>query len=294
MSRYCICVVMGLPGSGKTTTCKFFIDTSHTDLAEKDTEIVYFCFDELAKQFQAKKSTYKEFRNQVYEYIEDNLNKLLPITDRRFVLLLDDIMYYRSMRRVYYNLCKKYKISYCQVYMKCDYHMAITRNTFRKGDDRFDRVLPESIFHMGMNLEVPSTEPWERFTCELSSATPTNPYFAEVMWNTIKSSMLCPVETVGITSYKVEDEIDTTSSPVHQVDLILRKYISEKIVQLKRKTPDANISKFGRDLSVRKKEFMEKLKFSDLDLSQPNSFYSVLDSFREFCSDLESSEMLPK
>lgn len=277
MSHICVMVVMGLPGSGKTSLCKHFL--AHVNEYEEGIEVEHICFDKLALEYNLE--NYKEFRNEVFKFVEHNLDEYLSM-NKKTILILDDIMYYRSMRKQYYNLCKKYGLCYCQVYINCDYDVAISRVANRDEDDdeHYEKTYPETILQIAQKLEVPSAEPWERFTIELQNEVNLDNATMDLVWNTINSSMLCPVESTGDT----DDEDETIEeNEIHLIDIILRKYISEKIKNIKMKDEDVNVSLIGKELSIKKKSFLDKIKITKFSLSQQHS-QEIVKMFETFLS----------
>lgn len=287
MSHVCVMVVYGLPGSGKTTLCKFFLKNLKKN--RENSDIIHICFDKLALQFSV--DNYKEFRNQALHFVERNVVDKLPYKNKKTIFLLDDIMYLSSMRRKYYILCKKYSISYCQVFIKCDTPLAVQRIGSRTDkEERYKRVYPESVVKIASKLQVPSAEPWERFTAQMDAQKPLNMNTNEIMWNTIKSAMLCPVEPFPDDMDEMDDDdgkvgTDGKGNQLHKIDIILRKHISNLLRTLKEKEAGETFSDAGRRIANKKKLFMEHLKKGEFDYEKERD-EEIIKLFEKFQIDL--------
>jgi O-phosphoseryl-tRNA(Sec) kinase len=128
MSNIVLIPCIGIPAAGKTTSiqqlseCQLHVNEPHQS-------IVHICFDDIYEFIQQKyqhlyqcKLVSKFIQIQclhitrmfIFQYIEHIINtsqhNQQPQSDeQRFILLLDDNFYYRSMRYIYYQLARKCK-----------------------------------------------------------------------------------------------------------------------------------------------------------------------------------------
>lgn len=81
-----------------------------------------------------------------------------PLLDQeRALVLIDDNLYYRSMRFEWFKLARDCSLGFCQVFVSCPLEEAIRRNASRKSP-----VPESSIRVMESKLELPREESWER------------------------------------------------------------------------------------------------------------------------------------
>lgn len=151
------------------------------------------------------------------------------------VIIIDDNMYYSSMRYCYYQLARKYTIGFCQIYVKCSLETALDQNT-RRDNRHVDR---DVIVGMDQKMEPPDpiNNKWEQFSLVVENKTADFQMIAKL----IQSAMMEPVQQVEEEDMEVKKESRQicSSNLVHQADQILRQLVSQKMVTEK----DENIEK---------------------------------------------------
>nr|CAD7408447.1 unnamed protein product [Timema cristinae] len=198
---------ISLPGSGKTTFCESLIRRLRE---EKDSSgahiynIVHVNYDSLiptAKTGIDNFVSWKENRTTIVNLVEKillrcklsksqenhsevgtNINddhfaeqlkrysKCLDKDSHQVWLIIDDNMYYRSMRHDYYQLARSHCIGFCQIYFECSLQDALKYNSIRKPDRA---VSEEVIKRMSYKLEPPNlNSSWEEFSLVLKSHEP--------------------------------------------------------------------------------------------------------------------------
>lgn len=94
MAQTCLVLVCGLPGAGKSSFCAELIRRGSGDV-----EWLHFCYDAVERAMREHAGT---FTPQVWQEarakVAKDVESLLGTESRRRVILLDDNMYYRSMR----------------------------------------------------------------------------------------------------------------------------------------------------------------------------------------------------
>lgn len=181
MSNICLLVLIGLPGAGKSYFCKYL-----QQCAKSEIDITHVSFDQIENEIG--RNTYKGLRTNIQDRIITLLQKKMK-DNVKSIVLLDDNMYYRSMRRSYYNLAKQYGIGYCQVYVVCSVDIAIERNNTRSDN----KVPQEVIQEMATKLEPPGDNNWEKYSCNLYSDREYSEKDLTQIWDTIQLAMKNPV-----------------------------------------------------------------------------------------------------
>ena len=95
----CFVLVCGLPGSGKSTFCQELMRRGQEQSLEGNAQWLHFCYDDVERSLRSDQDT---FNPQVWQEARARITKdvgsLLESEEGRRVILLDDNMYYRSMR----------------------------------------------------------------------------------------------------------------------------------------------------------------------------------------------------
>ncbi|KAF5303970.1 hypothetical protein FQA39_LY01755 [Lamprigera yunnana] len=149
--RVCVVVLMGLPAAGKTT----FVEMLKEITISKDNYVLHvISYDEIINNcrinFKLDRFAAKEHAKHTCENLINNE------THKKHIVVIDDNMYFKSMRYEYYKLARDYGISFLQVYLRVNLVMAIERNNKREC-----KVLDDVIVRMANKFEEPR-EGWER------------------------------------------------------------------------------------------------------------------------------------
>ena len=129
-------IMVGLPGSGKSTYAKEFI---------KDQQVEYLSSDSLRAVFGKNESdqsvtpkVFGHIKTKVDEYLRDNKNVLVDATNVN-----------RKERNDYINTAKKYNSKVVAVVFKMDRNGLIARN--KKRGDEGGRVVPDWVIDKMLN-----------------------------------------------------------------------------------------------------------------------------------------------
>ena len=159
------------------------------------------------------------------------------------VLVLDDNMHYRSMRRTYYRLARDARVAVCTLGLPISLELALARNAPRPAAQR---VAEATIRGMAEALQWPQPEVhrWERGWLRLAEPPPEQPQPPPLPWQELAAALAesvpsGPTETerAALAEAAAASAAQTASSAAHQLDLRLRKTTSElkKQVLLRRK-----------------------------------------------------------
>lgn len=179
-----VLVLCGLPGAGKSTLARRLAQSSATHIdGELQVEVHHISFDdvdiggvvaasseveEVAIDFEADRwcrsraLALLEVERRIDESRQTN-NSIGTCVSRRLIVV-DDNMYYRSMRHQCYLLAKKHEVPYGQVYVEVPLAVALARNARRTGSARVPDEIIERM-HARFEAPQPADHGWERHTC---------------------------------------------------------------------------------------------------------------------------------
>lgn len=255
--------LIGCPASGKTSLSRMILKLSR----EKKllANVILICFDKLMKiNYEAlSDGDYKKHREEFFIKIENFLMKFkenftvpneIPIDDSHTsqgnsstLCILDDNMYFRSMRQRSRQICKKCDCDHFQIYLETPLNEALKRNSIRS--DSVDEFVIRKMFN---DLEAPSNS--RTIILELTSITEQD------LLEKLRDRMTNP-EILKEELHKIPQD----QSIIHEMDLMSRKELSIKIQEVK-----SNDNRVPLKLNVARKQFMddvrsEKLKFCSID-----------------------------
>lgn len=286
--KYCFLVLIGLPGSGKTSLAKSLC--RHLAAGDSNASVVRISYDELipldSQAEMARDETsgeWKEARKNVLATLDaliseqddlapevaELLDKLVPSDQRselkdKVTLVIDDNNYYSSMRYELCQVARKFEAGFCQIYVKCQASVAANRNAERPVEAR---VPPEVIEKMAAKLEEPSPlkNGWEAFSFSVDGEK--EGFFDDpTVFETIKSVTELAFGNPAKTRPDNREERDRSrkacsASVIHQADKILRKRIGERMKTAKEEGKDkAFLAARSAELNEARTELLEDLK----------------------------------
>lgn len=201
----CLIICIGIPGAGKTTFC-FRVQEELHDIYK----FLYFSYDELSDGDFTGLG-----RKRIFEMVENKMTSI-EIHHKPMLILIDDNMYYKSMRSEYLKLAKKHNTSFLQLYFDVKLETALMRNKFRNSNKIPDRIICE----MALKIEKPQKHV---FIVDSTVESILNGFK-----NAISKALLMPLK-------KDDDvlEIIPVESKMHKIDIVLRKIVGDKIKQNK-------------------------------------------------------------
>ena len=181
------------------------------------------------------------------------------------VLVLDDNMHYRSMRRTYYHLARDAQIAVCTLGLPLPLELALTRNAQRPAAGR---VAEATIRGMAEALQwpQPDRQGWERGWLQLAEPRPEQPQQPPLPWQELATALADSVpsgpteaDRAALAEASAASAAQTASSAAHQLDLRLRKTTSELMRRLAA-LPAAQQGALARVLSELKKQVLQRRK----------------------------------
>lgn len=300
----CLALLVGLPGSGKTTLANFVKQHFSTEReASEDTlslNVIHICYDTLITADLAHRCStdpdsgnWREARQEVLTMVEKMLYMLKDIqTDqethkivlkcgpenkyiqkdyeweivikKRTVIVIDDNMYYSSMRYSYFQLARRHNIGFCQLYLECSVLSAMSYNNKRPKEEQ---VLEDVIMKMSDRMEPPENKPWEQYSVTIMAHEPfSNEETVRKMGSIISKALLNPVEPVEDWSDLGEASRQASmASVIHQADLGLRHLVNERMKLLQKTSVDPDdLRAQSRILNTTRIEILEAMKTREI------------------------------
>ena len=294
MSHIILCVLCGIPGSGKSTLCR--------ELKSSDSPFSYIhiSFDNLIGWIENQNDVpvWKQSRNKILLLVNDiiksvqngyaidhkaytslNVNEVKQLCEETkqivsssskmpIILLIDDNMFYRSMRHSFYQTAEKQNLGFCTIFLDCPYELSLARVSQRP-DGHLIQNATETI---ASRLEKPNPlkEKWEKFSMELDSSTAFTPALLNAVEHLIKDCIDHPVQRKELPEEENKNRIATreanTANIIHQADLCLRKSVGNMSKTLRQS--DINGSVCIRKLVVERKHLFQLIKSGKINLDR--------------------------
>lgn len=284
MNKICLTVLVGIPGAGKTTFCQKF----SAYLVEKSSAVglIPICFDKFIKldsSFDLESGCFKAKRRELlnclekliegvkfsdqecidrvnedlFEKFNANIPRDLDLTanEKLYAILIDDNMYYRSMRYEVFTMARKQGTGYVQMFFNVSLPEAKARNAARPNP-----IAEEIISRMWIKLERPNVSfyKWERNTLELLGNLGE---FARLEQAIIDCGSN-PEKPPEANAEKQPIE----QSVVHKLDLLLRKAVGDVMKDRKKIVDDQELKLLSNHLSARKQVVLDEFRAGLLEI----------------------------
>lgn len=238
-----------------------------------DVSVFVITFDEYIKLdfSNLQDGEYKESREKLLKNVEDLMNHLvendqeqwkdiltsndLRIEEKSFcikhgrptLIILDDNMFFRSMRQQIRRICKRLNCKHFQVYFKISIDEAMKQNRQRL------HQIPESVIHkMHQRLEVPTNQR----TLVVDSNTSSDEIATLINDRIENPETFAELETA---------DVELKQSIIHELDIFTRRELNMRIKGLQ---SSPNLSTTCSQLNQKRKEFLKSLKTRVLDLDE--------------------------
>ncbi|XP_050075241.1 L-seryl-tRNA(Sec) kinase [Anopheles maculipalpis] len=283
MTRVCLNVLLGIPGSGKTNYCQELVA-----LPSRSFNVVHVCYDYFINidvnydKFRDTKGLYKQHRQKLLSYVEmiilylkqndqpklqqvlarwnkefeHELNISTETMSSDFVFLIDDNNYYRSMRAEWQKIARKLSIGYFEAFFDTSLAIAVQRNRARTSP-----IAEEVINHMWMRLEKPSSKLYDR---EQQVVVIQESVDYKIIAGQIQYCFEHPLEHSVVRPVTQPME----QSTVHKIDIILRKIISKKTAEAKESMSSRlEFQSYVKVLQQRKTILLQQIRQGELNVS---------------------------
>ncbi len=258
-SPLCLVLLVGLPGSGKTTFAKSLKDVL------KQFTVVHIEVDTLERELKAKSpakegfsaDTWKEAREAAFDAVSE-LAKSGAKTPTAVVV--DDNLYYASMRKPYLQLARRAGLGLVQVVFRAGTAKAKELNAGRTGEAR---VEDKVIERMGEKIEFPD----EKGQCGVVAAP-------EDVEKAVAEAVKNPLEDTAakMAERKELDREETARSLVHQIDLGLRQEVGAVFKEIGKEKARMK----GKAISRAKEEFLERVHMAAKGAKEENGIRELL------------------
>ncbi|KRX83516.1 Transmembrane protein 98 [Trichinella sp. T6] len=249
-----LAIVFGIPACGKTSLCKRIVDFFNADESNRsDIHVVHICYDEILEYAKLCTNQWKSMRNMILDSVDavavglnsrdayvkpaaidaDIWNKIVPLvpnfdaTWSKIIFLIDDNMYYRSMRFSYYRLARKHQFGFCQLYIQCDLERALIQNRGRKPDAV---VSDETIKRMAEKIQIPA-EKWEENSITVIVDNSDSEVHLSKIGNFLLESFskFLPELSEDANNDKLTYNVESYTNRMHRLDLLLRGIIHQEV-----------------------------------------------------------------
>lgn len=240
--------LVGIPASGKSTYCSDLLRSVELH-KQPNINVIHVCFDHFISVPQSFNSTYfdsKQFKKDrfhvgmlIQQIIVDinstdcSFNNTRTLANRlfgiefqinvrfkslkKYLLLIDDNMYYKSMRKHIRNIARANEVGYFCTFFQSSLEGAVERNNKRGG------ILPEThIRRMYLKFEPPDDQDDFILMANVDANNiPTNEELVGML------RRLESIEQWKIIAPPVQQR--TEQSDLHNIDLMLRKEIQRQL-----------------------------------------------------------------
>jgi tRNA uridine 5-carbamoylmethylation protein Kti12 len=198
-----------------------------------------------------------ESRSVAHQKLEDELeaaSRASCALDRNMfpIIIVDDNMNYRAMRRKIFSLAHKYCAGFAQIAIDTPRSICVARNEIRPASDKVENSL---IHRMVLELPGASSHWWDTHAIVIENATAGSmPDLIDRMpWNTLANCLLAPLPSLPNSELLTYPSTTETPSFLQELDKAIRKEIGKALEVEEMKI-------HGKALSQAKASFIESIK----------------------------------
>lgn len=151
MNKNILYIMIGAPGSGKTTIAKNTCSAQNNTIHISRDEIRFSLLQNKDNYFSKERETYKEFTQQISKNLATGYNVIADATH------LNKKSRYHLFHNIHYDRSKTTVVG---IYMKIPLEMCLEHNEKRKGTPTY--VPPHDLYNMYEHLQPPNyNEPFD-------------------------------------------------------------------------------------------------------------------------------------
>lgn len=262
----------GIPAAGKTTLSKAILQ-----YWQQFTKVYLVCFDQIEEQRKGHQAWDANIWHQTrVEAMQQTAALLTQNPNDPIIVIVDDNMYYRSMRRSYFKLARQCKVGFLTIFIECPLQLALTRNATRGTDQVKESVIQEMV----TNFQPPSeAHQWEASHLKINAENP------HIDWN-LFLQFWAIVPQIQSHEYQDQCRLTNLNSLVHQVDLAARKTVSTFIVAIKEQLPNqTSCQQLSKAIVEYKKKFLASI-VSDQNQTLEETVAEYTELFHNQCEQL--------
>lgn len=293
MTNICIGNLIGLPAAGKSTFCKQFLLAAN----QTNVGVIHICFDDFITvhnesptlqrdRFQMRcfiraivrglqqNGTAVDFTQLVAETFQQATSGGQVWTNQRFgnadrfFLLIDDNMYYRSMRKQIRHIAAELQIGYFHIYFNATVTDCLSRNRERS---ETHRIPDEFLRKMNVKFEPPTGS--EAFLVHWTNASVAEAIIEKIVTEVMPQQMRAvAVQRTTVPSTVVSAE---HQSKIHRIDIVLRKEVNRQIKLIENRHQRQSAAHY---LCQRRVELLSEIRCHQVDIDAVES----LDDWKTF------------
>uniref|UniRef100_A0A1B6KAV4 L-seryl-tRNA(Sec) kinase n=1 Tax=Graphocephala atropunctata TaxID=36148 RepID=A0A1B6KAV4_9HEMI len=255
--QICLVLLVGIPGSGKSFFRVFFedyVEANHKSVLGS-IQICSVCYDDYSsvknpsilcdgnRWRHERLQIVNDVQNIIIHLKENNLKKVSELYPAVMLvnasvenpdcnlILIDDNMFYKSMRYEYFKVAKAYNLSFCQIFFDISLEKALQCNEKRRVDSRIPDRIIKTMFSK-IEPPQPASNIWEVNSVSVSSyADFQDERVFNYIIECIKSAIMNPFKPTEMDSTKEEAQQITNSNFLHQIDNTLKQLVGICIKQ---------------------------------------------------------------
>uniref|UniRef100_A0A1B6HB79 Uncharacterized protein n=1 Tax=Homalodisca liturata TaxID=320908 RepID=A0A1B6HB79_9HEMI len=298
--KVCLILLVGIPGSGKSFFRAFLEDymraNNKTELGL--TRLCSVCYDNYSSVRNPSQlcngNKWKNERLQIMKDVEKmcillkendykNIKELFPnvIVNGSEenpdcnLIVIDDNMFYRSMRYEYFKLGKANNLSFCQIFFDISLEKALKYNEQRNIQAKIPETIIKTMFSK-IEQPQPARNLWEINSVIVSShADFKDKHVFNSVMTCIKSAVANPLKVIDMDSIKEEAKRITKSNALHQIDNVLKQLVGLCIKRKLQENPEKS-HLISQHFSDKRLNILQLIKEKNLIL--PIDFNSPVDS----------------